>query len=218
MLQHRAACIGRWEEDINMKKSSFLLALCMFLTLSSCSTADNENSNEPSLFLEVILSHENVSIAGLSGGMSFNELMTQEGLTKDDVQITDGLDSSTTKYVVSEGWTYLEGASSLVTKRYYFNDDKLTVVEYLIPFWNVSYDKALTASVAIFDTVERLAGDAESLEHGDKEALSELGGRYGKQFMIDSKPIFVGIHYQDLSGAEFTDADEVVIFSLYVPL
>ena len=202
---------------MNIKKILLCLLLCTLLLLSACYAGGNYS--ETSFFSEVILSSKSVSVAGLTGGMSCDEVLKVEGLSEADIEISDAGDRSSSPviYVTSKGWLYDEAAPYTAMKIYTFTDDKLTAVEYGFPFWDVAYNEAFPIAMGLFEEVEKLAGRAETLEEWDRDSLDMPGGRYQKKFMLGKTPVAAMIHYQDMSEADFTDMD-LVSFSLRIPM
>ena len=183
------------------------LALLLLVLLSACRPSD-------SIFRELILDGTHTHYRNLKEGMTVEEVLKAEGLTRDDVESQEYENTargySVTVLKTKEETVYAETVGFGLYKLYYFRDGALLQMSYEKSFPSAQFDEAIVKVREFMvrfveDSGAKAAETAEEFEYyayGELPAQADEKTYYQVQFLCGGMLTALDIYTQDLTMRE----------------
>lgn len=200
------------------KFALFIVAIFVLLCIvTGCSTSKRPDDT---LFDELLIQDTEIAITGLTKNMTGQEVISAKNLNEEEIShytLQDALDETVIMTKQEYAVRYDETGNGMAIKCYNFNTDKLYSVTYAVNYKDISFDEAYASVKALYDIVKEKMGDAEYVEEGSLDELTEPGATFQQKWTVGSQTLAFIVNYQDMSNAEY-ETDHVLWLNMIVNL
>lgn len=194
------------------------VAICLIeCVVTGCSAKKN---SVDALFDDLLIQDTEITITDLTKSMTEQEVISAKNLSEKEISryTLQGAPTETVIMTKQEyDLQYDEAGYGSVVKCYNFDTDKLYSVTYTVNYKDVSFDEAYTSVKALYSVVKEKMGDAQYIEEGSFDTLTEPGAKFQQKWTMGSQTLAFIVDYQDMSNAEY-ETDHVLWLNVIVNL